>query len=150
MASVMQCGARWMGPAIGLLMLGLAGCSGDDGKACLDPLPRDCAYVWGDYEAIHDNLLGSTCGGSSTGGSCHAPEGAQGGLVLQDADGAYDALLGGDGGEARVIPGDPECSELVRRIYSSKPGTQMPPGQPLSDEQKCSIVRWIADGADRQ
>lgn len=127
----------------------VAGCNGDEGgDACLEALPRDCAIIWADYEAMHANLLGGTCGGGATGASCHAAAGAKGGLVLQDIDAGYASLLGDDG-RPRVVPGDPECSELVKRIYSDDPALQMPPGQPLSDSERCSIVRWVADGAER-
>ena len=141
-----------------LMLVPLAfACGGDDDAArsgddndCLEPLPRDCAIIWADYEAIHRNLLGATCGGSATGGSCHAPEGAMAGLVLSDVDDAYDMLLSdGSNGKPRVIPGDPECSEIVKRLHSYDEGYQMPPGGRLQDNELCSIVRWIADGAPR-
>ena len=141
-------------PVLALVSMGALACAGDDGdsesSACLEPLARDCAIIWADYEAIHDNLLGATCGGSATGASCHAPDGAMAGLVLSDVDDAYDMLLSdGSNGLPRVIPGDPECSELVKRLHSEEEGYQMPPGGRLKDNQLCSIVRWIADGAPR-
>jgi len=146
---------------LGLLVASMLalGCGGDDSgggdgdgdaDACLEPLPRDCAIIWTDYETMHTRLFGATCGASSTAGGCHAAEGAMGGLVLEDVDLAHDALLSpGSNGQPRIIPGDPECSKLVKRLYSDEPGYQMPPGGRLKDNELCSIVRWIADGAER-
>jgi hypothetical protein len=48
-----------------------------------------------------------------------------------------------------VIPGDPGCSEVVRRIESSDEEYQMPPGDKLSEGERCAIRRWIAGGAVR-
>lgn len=50
-----------------------------------------------------------------------------------------------------IVPGDVEQSELVARIFSDDPATQMPPpdsNRRLSDEQKQLIRRWIAQGAN--
>ena len=141
--------AVWM-----VLAAALSACNGDDGgddtEACLDPLPRDCAIIWADYETMHRRLFGATCGSPATGTGCHAADGAMGGLVLDDIDVAYDNLLSdGSHGQPRIIPGDPECSDLVKRLYSDREGYQMPPGNPLKDNELCSIVQWIADGAER-
>ena len=50
--------------------------------------------------------------------SCHGrdAEHREGGLRLDQRDAA---LAGGDGGEKAIVPGQPEKSELVRRIFSS-------------------------------
>ena len=49
-------------------------------------------------------------------------------------------------GKAVVIPGDPEASELYRRITADDPSYRMPPpekGDQLSAEEIAVIRRWI-------
>lgn len=144
----------WCALACGLL-LALGACNGDDDgggeAACLQPLPLDCEVAFPpSFEAIYDNVISARCGITGAGGSCHGPEGMQGGLMLAGEDEAYDALLGEVDGEARVVPGDPECSELVRRIESDDNDYRMPRGPtPLRDTERCAIRRWIAEGAMR-
>src|SRR5690606_15167941 len=48
-------------------------------------------------------------------------------------------------------PGDPEASELIRRITSSEEYEVMPPpdiNKPLSAEQIQTLRQWIAEGAE--
>lgn len=147
------------GACFTLLSCLLAACNGDDavppddsgnGANCLADVSRECDLAFSPtYDAFFDNLLGRTCGASSTGGSCHGPEGGMAGLFLHDRDMAYDYLLGDVDGRARVVPSDPECSVLVQRITSEDPDFAMPPGAPLIAEERCSIVRWIDMGAER-
>ena len=50
-------------------------------------------------------------------------------------------------------PGKPDESELVRRIYTTKADDEMPPpdsGKHLPAEQKDTLKRWIAEGAEYQ
>ena len=57
-------------------------------------------------------------------------------------------LLGKTDGRARVLPDDPGCSILAKRILSKDPAFRMPPGNvPLLDGEICDIVKWLADGA---
>jgi hypothetical protein len=136
-----------------------AGCNGDDASAdsddagrarCLDPLPLDCEPTYPPtFEALHQHQLARTCGAASTGGSCHGPDGAQGGLVLSGIDESYDALLGAIDGRARVIPGDPECSTLIQRLESDDPEFVMPVGARLTEGERCAVRQWIAMGAER-
>ncbi len=49
-----------------------------------------------------------------------------------------------------IVPGHPEQSELVRRIYSTNPDSMMPLPEShltLSDFEKKLLVRWIEQGA---
>ncbi len=49
-----------------------------------------------------------------------------------------------------IIPGRPEDSELVSRIFSEEDGERMPPPQaklPLSEHDRKILERWIAEGA---
>jgi hypothetical protein len=132
--------------AVGAAALG-QGCS-SGGPACVTTLPADCAPL---YEPTFDNVYSRTIAPSCavSGASCHAAEGRQGGLAFPDADAAYAALLGQDGGEARVIPGDAACSEIVERLYATDPDVVMPRGAPLADPERCAVVKWIAAGAKR-
>jgi hypothetical protein len=125
---------------------------GDAGGMCTAPLSLDCQPAFPPtYPMLFQNLFLKTCGSPSTGGSCHGPMGAKGGLVLSDIDGAYDALLGTKGGPIRVVPNDPECSLLEVRLESSDQAVRMPLGQaPLSEGLRCAVRQWIANGATRE
>jgi len=71
-------------------------------------------------------------------------------LVLVDPDEAYSILMGEGLGHAFVKPGDPGCSALVVRLDTDNPILRMPPaGDPLDERERCSIRRWISDGAPR-
>ncbi len=51
---------------------------------------------------------------------------------------------------APVVPGKPDESLLIKRIYSDNPGFRMPPvfsHKTLTDEQKDILRRWIEQGA---
>ena len=51
------------------------------------------------------------------------------------------------------VPGRPDESELVKRLFSDDPEEQMPPPdahKPLTDAQKEILRRWIAAGAEYQ
>lgn len=97
------------------------------------------------FDNVYSHTLAKTC--ALSGSSCHAPEGGMGGLALDSADSAYEQLTSGK--SPRVIGGDAPCSLLVERIESEDEGTQMPPGSPLSDPERCAIEQWIQNGAKR-
>ena len=122
---------------------GALGC----GNECVE-LPAQCDPL---YPPTYDNVFSRTlevkC--ALSGGACHSAEGAMGGLIYEDPDEAYGLLVGDGGGDRPVLPGDPACSELVRRITSRDPDVQMPPGNRLSDQERCAIIQWIANGAER-
>ncbi len=74
--------------------------------------------------------------------SCHGEEKQSGGLRLDSREAI---LKGGDSGAA-LIPGDPAASHLIKAIrYDGD--LQMPPENPLSDEQKLQITHWVELGA---
>ena len=50
-----------------------------------------------------------------------------------------------------IVPGKPDKSELVRRIFADDPDERMPPkdsNKRLTDAQKQTLRRWIAAGAN--
>ena len=56
-------------------------------------------------------------------------------------------------GATAVVPGKPEASELIARIFASKEEDMMPPkksGKLLTALQKETLKRWIAQGATYQ
>ncbi len=75
---------------------------------------------------------------------CHGrdEEHRQAGLRLDDRD---EAITSG-----AITPGEPDESELIRRIFSDDPEEIMPPPHaetPLADTEKNLLRQWIAQGA---
>ncbi|HEY8080220.1 MAG TPA: c-type cytochrome domain-containing protein [Labilithrix sp.] len=127
----------------------VAACTSSSGGPAPDPpcvqdLPASCqpTYDPPTWSTIHAKILAPTC---ATGkGTCHTPDFAPNGLVLADADASYAMLLDG----RRVLPNNPSCSLLVKRLTSSDPSYRMPRGPtPLSAGDLCTITTWIANGA---
>ncbi|RMF42283.1 MAG: DUF1549 domain-containing protein, partial [Planctomycetota bacterium] len=74
---------------------------------------------------------------------CHGPDAEQreADLRLDLADAAY---------EYAIVPGKPEESPFVQRIFSQDPDERMPPPSSnlsLSPEEKDLLRRWVAQGA---
>lgn len=83
---------------------------------------------------------------------CHGPDVEKRKAKLR-LDVSEDARLPAKSGEHAVVPGKPEASELVARIFASDEKEIMPPPEmkkPLSEEQKAVLKRWIAEGAEYQ
>lgn len=85
--------------------------------------------------------------------ACHGPDatqrqgGGEDGLRLDTKKGAFANL---DGSYA-LVPGDPQASELIRRINSEDPDEAMPPSdhrKSLSDEEKQTLFDWVSQGAN--
>ena len=134
-----------------LLLLGfVAACTSSSGAAsdppCVEGLSTACQPTYDPpiWSTIHAKILAPTC---ATGrGTCHTPDFAPNGLVLSDPDQSYGELLDG----RRVIPGNPACSLLEKRLQSSDPSYRMPRGPtPLSSGDLCTITKWIAAGAQK-
>ena len=109
---------------------------------CLPPLDWECGVL---YEPTWENLWGATgssvesrCANSQ---ACHGQGGGISGLELHEPGLAFDNL------QPFIEPGNPECSELIRRLESTDPAFVMPPGGPESASFRCGFIRWIADGA---
>lgn len=127
----------------------LAGCGGESAppSTCVAGLDRTCAPLYTPtFDQVYARTLKPTC--ALSGASCHASEGAMGGLVFADPDAAYAALLGQEGNKAHVVAGDAACSSIVERL-SAPSATVMPPGAPLADAERCAVIQWIEDGAKR-
>lgn len=119
-----------------------AGCPASESRECV-AVDLACAPANdATYDALYTQTFQPSC--ARSGVSCHASTGRQGGIDFDDPNASYDALL-----SRHVAPGDPACSELVRRITSTDGNVRMPPGRSLAPEEQCAIVKWIAEGAKR-
>ncbi|MCI0360331.1 MAG: PSD1 and planctomycete cytochrome C domain-containing protein [Planctomycetaceae bacterium] len=81
---------------------------------------------------------------------CHGPDDKvrEAGLRLDRRDSATAKL---ESEATAIVPGQPDKSELVRRIFAEDEGERMPPpaaNKVLSAQQKDILRRWIAAGAD--
>ncbi len=80
---------------------------------------------------------------------CHGPaeQGRAADLRLDTRDGATTK----HGDHAAIVPGQPNVSELVKRIRSADPDVVMPPpksNHKLTAAEKDALERWIAAGAN--
>lgn len=62
---------------------------------------------------------------------------------MESQDAAYANLME----VGRVKPGDPSCSKMIVRTDSPGTDYQMPPGDPLSPEERCALIQWVQMGA---
>jgi Protein of unknown function (DUF1553)/Protein of unknown function (DUF1549)/Planctomycete cytochrome C/Concanavalin A-like lectin/glucanases superfamily len=79
---------------------------------------------------------------------CHGPDPGTRmvGLRLDIPEGAFSVRKNG----SPVVPGKPDQSLLIQRIYSNNPGFRMPPvfsHKTLTDAEKDTLRRWIVQGA---
>ena len=138
------------------LVVAVAGLAGSGGGCSVEPeaeegpcvvLDADCEPLYEPtFEQVFSRTLQPTCGAGNR--TCHSADGAQGGLIFAEMDASYDGLLGEAGGGPQVIPGDAECSSMMRRLETSGPSA-MPPGDRLSAAERCSVGLWIRNGAPR-
>ena len=84
---------------------------------------------------------------------CHGPDEKKriSGLRLDIREGAIRDL----GGRAAIVPGDPDASELIKRVGHADPNLRMPPayagtGKVVSDAEIAVLRRWIEQGAEYQ
>ena len=81
---------------------------------------------------------------------CHGQdEGARKAKLRLDV--REEALKPAKSDEVAIVPGKPDKSELVRRIFSTDEDELMPPPaakKPLTAEEKELLKRWIAEGAE--
>jgi len=122
--------------------------AGDGGCEAVTEASLDCtpAFDPPDFSAIYANVIEKRCGSGDKG--CHG-DGAPSGLVMSDPAQAHAYLLGEIGDGARVVPGHPECSELLMRLQSSDRRVRMPlNGAALDSGAICAVRQWIASGAE--
>ena len=80
--------------------------------------------------------------------ACHGPDSQD-----RDADYRMDTKEGAFadlGGYHAIIPGDPENSEIIKRVISDDGDKLMPPPKhkkPITPEEIALLKRWIAEGA---
>ena len=82
--------------------------------------------------------------------TCHGPDEAtrMSPLRLDTEEGAFAALAGGG---FAIVRGQPDESELIRRVRAHDPALRMPPEalghSPLSPEEIDTLWQWVRDGA---
>ena len=118
----------------------LAGCASDPPPPCIT-VDTTCAPLYAPtFDNVYTMTLENTCGSQRS--SCHSAAGQKGGMSFEDEPHAYAALRAG-----RVMPGNPGCSKLIVRTDSPGAFYQMPPGDPLSEPERCALIQWIVAGA---
>ena len=142
-----------MAAILGLSVLWLAGQS-RSGSSPAEKLPAVVDFNWHIRPILSDRCF-----------TCHGPDEnkRQASLRLDTQTGAFAPLQQGQTmaptsnqkpsnqePHYAIVPGHPEKSELVRRIYSTNPDSVMPAPEShltLSDFEKKLLVRWIEQGA---
>src|SRR5688572_10507154 len=77
--------------------------------------------------------------------ACHGGVKAKAGFSVLFRE---DALGNTESGKPAIIPGDPEGSEMIRRITINDPEERMPyKHEPLSKQEISILKRWIKQGA---
>lgn len=77
--------------------------------------------------------------------SCHGGVKKQGGFSLLFRS---EALAKTESGKPAIIPGDPDASEMIRRLHLQDPEERMPyQHDPLTEEEIDILTRWIKQGA---
>jgi hypothetical protein len=79
--------------------------------------------------------------------ACHGPDSAsrKADLRLDRREGAVES--------GALEPGDPDASEMIRRVFSKAKGEAMPPPatkKTLTEAQKQTLRKWVAAGAEYQ
>lgn len=118
-----------------------------------------CAFLWGmlgsaiplhaqlsslDYGRDIRPILSNKCF------TCHGPDDAQrkADLRLDRREGIYSKSASGS---IPIVPGDPEASEVIRRIESADPSERMPPpeaNKQLTEDERVKLTSWIKAGAE--
>lgn len=78
--------------------------------------------------------------------SCHGGVKKEGGFSVLFRE---EALGKTESGEPAIIPGQPDKSELIKRILSKDPEERMPyKHEPLSEKEIAMLKQWIKEGAE--
>ena len=81
---------------------------------------------------------------------CHGPDEGQRQADLR-LDDRKIATGPAESGERAIVPGEPEASELIRRISSDDADVVMPPPEtknPVTAAERATLKQWIAAGAE--
>ncbi|MEM6342906.1 MAG: DUF1553 domain-containing protein [Bacteroidota bacterium] len=135
---------RWQLSCLGLILFALA--------ACQSPYPEGVAEAEDllpaqiDFNLHVKPILSDRCF------ACHGPDKAKqkAGLRLDEREASL-ADLPENPGLFAIVAGDPEKSEVVRRILDQDPERLMPPPESnlsLNDYEKALLIRWIDEGAE--
>lgn len=124
----------------------IAGCGESENGNGAEPTPTPSGPV--SFTADVQPIFSANCSAY-----CHLGGGA--GYLDLRPEAAYDSLVEIDalcdpGADARVIPGSPESSVLLRRLSGDPDlcgGNPMPPSGSLSAGDLAIIEQWIEDGA---
>ena len=130
----------------------LAGLAGLLFAACSQRLPEDVADAFHDLPSRLDYNIHVKPVLSDKCFACHGPDKAKqkAGLRLDIRDNAVAGLTESPG-KVAIDPGDPQESEVVRRILSTDPDYLMPSPEShltLSSREKAILIKWIEDGAE--
>ncbi len=105
-----------------------------------EPTPRI------DYNRQVRSILSNNCY------KCHGPDAEERQAELR-LDLRDEALKPAESGKPAIIPGNPDASTLVKRIFATKPGSLMPPPKSLKSltaAEKQILKDWVAQGAPYQ
>ena len=81
---------------------------------------------------------------------CHGPDKNARKAELR-LDIREEALKPAKSGELPIVPGDPEKSEIIKRLFTDDKDDLMPPEEAhktFTPEQKETFKRWVAEGAE--
>jgi hypothetical protein len=110
--------------------------------ACVCAIPASAREI--DFNRDIRPILTSHCT------ACHGGVKEAGGISFVFRE---KALAAGDSGNPTIIPGDPDGSELMKRVTSQDPDTVMPQpehGPPLAAADVDKLHQWIRQGAKWQ
>ena len=125
-----------------IIVLLLVGCSESVDPGGSAEVAELLSFNWDVRPIISDNCF-----------ACHGPDaegGQKAGLRLDLVETATGELPESPGKFA-IVPGNPDSSELIRRIMSSDPDVVMPPpdtNKTLSTDEKQLLSNWIEQGAE--
>jgi hypothetical protein len=131
--------------ALAIAALGACDSETSDPPVCVEVAGACSPLYEPTFENVYNETLSKKC--SVANAACHSGAAAKGGLSLEGIDEAYDGLVNSN--PPRVLVDDPGCSVLAIRIESENPSYVMPIGARMSDPERCAILQWIQDGAQR-
>ena len=126
---------------IRLLLLGVICAASGDALSAQTPQAASKSTM--DFNRAIRPILSNRCL------ACHGPDSSQREAGLRLDDEAI-ATMRMESGQIAVVPGQPDSSELLRRITSSDPDIRMPPpefGAPLTVAEQDLLKEWIRQGA---